>query len=114
MRIVVFGIIAVIAVVIIVMARGGGCSGAVVRSEHDCLRVEGFDRAFCARAFARPEEAIYRAGNVFRTHAECSARFTVCIPYPGVNGWTPEPKGFCLIRQGDEAIMTPNYDSRGS
>ena len=88
------------------------CRGAVVATESACVQQPGFDRAFCARAFARPEEAIYRAGNVFATQADCNVRHPVCITFPGVHGWTPTPNGYCIIRaaDGDLASMTPVYD----
>ena len=92
--------------------RGGG----IAASEQECVSIPGFDRQFCARAFARPEDAIFRAGNVFATQSDCQLRHPVCIAYPGVHGWTPQPTGYCLAREQGSAqfSMTPLYGPRKS
>lgn len=106
------GITALIAWLLVVRPECG--EGRVVASEAECLAVPGFDRRFCAKAFARPEEAIFRAGNVFETLSACQQRFTQCIEYPGAHGYTPKPTGYCLVRGADGALasMTPVYGRR--
>lgn len=91
------------------------CAGGFIAdSEMACVGIPGFDRQFCARAFARPEEAIFRAGNVYASQSDCQLRHPVCIEYPGVHGYTPKPSGFCLVRGADGALasMTPVYGPR--
>ena len=111
MRVVVFLIIGAIAGWMAWLALESGCPNPVVASEAECVEVKGFDRAFCANAFARPEEAIYRAGNIFATQSDCQMRHPICIEYPGVHGWTPKPTGYCLEREsaGQLARMEPVY-----
>lgn len=88
--------------------------GSVVATEQECLGIPGFDRRFCATAFARPDEVVMRAGNVFQTQSDCQMRHPVCIEYPGIHGWTPKPTGFCVVRgdNGALASMRPVYGPR--
>ncbi|HRK23856.1 MAG TPA: hypothetical protein PLQ11_02780 [Beijerinckiaceae bacterium] len=85
--------------------------GVVVASEHACVQVPGFDRQFCERAFARPEEAIFRAGSFYQTRDDCLRRHTDCIEFPGVHGYTPKPTGYCVLRGADGSLagMKPVY-----
>lgn len=112
MKILVFLIIGGVAAIIGWSIFNRDCDGVRVATESECVAAKGFDRAFCARAFARPEEAIYRAGNVFKTQSECSVRNLNCIEFPGVHGWTPKPLTYCVVRadNGTLASMTPLYD----
>jgi len=112
MRLIVFAVIGGIAAFMAWIILNPDCEGSIVSSEQNCLSVAGFDRAFCASAFARPEEAIYRAGNVFRSQQDCQVRFLNCIEFPGVHGWTPKPQGYCVVRGANGALarMTPVYD----
>ncbi|HRJ69846.1 MAG TPA: hypothetical protein PK812_09570 [Beijerinckiaceae bacterium] len=88
--------------------------GAVVASETACVSITGFDRAFCASAFARPEEAIRRAGGIFPTRDACLKRHTDCIDVAGTGGfggYAAKPAGFCLVRGADGGLsrMVPVY-----
>jgi hypothetical protein len=115
MRIIVFAIIAGVAALMAWLWFQPECpAGAVVADEQECVNVPGFDRQFCARAFARPEEAIFRAGNYFATRDECQLRHLTCVEYPGLNGFTPKPSGFCLLRGADGSLagMKPVYGPR--
>ena len=115
MRIIPFVIIAAIAAFMGWLWFQPECpGGAIAASEQECVAVPGFDRQFCARAFARPEEAIFRTGNVFATQSDCQLRHAACIEYPGVHGWTPRPTAFCLARdaRGGLKTMMPLYGPR--
>jgi uncharacterized protein YgiB involved in biofilm formation len=112
MRIIALAIIAGIAAFMGWKILTPDCPGAIVATEAECVNVAGFDRAFCSRAFAQTEEAILRAGNVFKSQQDCQVKFLNCTAFPGVHGWTPQPQGFCIARGADGAMsrMTPVYD----
>lgn len=112
MKIVAFIIIAGVAAIIGWFAFTPQCpGGAVATGEVECQQILGFDRAFCQMAFARQEDAIRRAGNVFATQQDCNQRHITCIPFPGLHSWTPKPTGFCLVKSKDGALarMEPVY-----
>ncbi len=116
MKYIAFGVITGVAGLIawLLLVQPECSDGAVVADESACLRVAGFDRMFCASAFARPEEAIFRAGNVYQTLSDCQKRFTTCIDSPGAHGYTPKSSGYCLVRAADGALasMRPVYGLR--
>lgn len=88
--------------------------GRVFESEQQCVETPGYDRRFCEQTFSRKDDAIYRAGNVFKTQSDCQLRHPVCIEYPGVHGWTPRPSGYCIVRDAGGGLsgMKPVYGPR--
>lgn len=110
MKVLVIAIIVLVAGVIGYFALTPDCAGARVISEADCAN-QGLGQGLCGEAFARQREAI-RSGSIYHTHAACSARYRNCIEFPGVNGWTPKPQAFCLVRSNGGGIESfkPLYD----
>lgn len=111
MRIVALAIIAGIAIFMGWKMLSPECAGSKVTTEAQCVNVSGFDRAFCARAFANTDDVIVRAGNMFPNQQDCQVRFLTCIEFPGVHGWTPKPEAYCVVRGSDGALaqMFPTY-----
>ena len=115
MKFVTFLIIGGVAVVMGWLWFQPDCAGgAIASNEDECVSIKGFDRAFCARAFARPEEAIFAAGNAFATQSDCLKRFVDCVAMPKPVNWSPKPSGFCVVRgiTGNVQRMVPYYGPR--
>jgi len=117
MRIVVFAVIAGVAVLIGVQLylsfSGQDCpNGRVVADETACLQVAGFDAAFCRAVFARAADVTRASGAVYATQDECIRRDNpVCVAVENPIGWVARPAGFCVARAADGGIqrMTPVY-----
>jgi hypothetical protein len=88
----------------------GECrEGQIVTGAEQC-RGAGFGAELCAVILARwPQEAA-RGGNVFPNRAACEAVHLQCLEHAGTMGYTPRPRGFCVVGSSPGTLrMTPVY-----